>query len=41
MLVPEWVAGTVIAAFLLALLAGVIPAVTAARLDPVRCLKDD
>ena len=40
-LVPEWVAGTVIAAFLLAVLAGVIPAVTAARLDPVRCLKDD
>lgn len=40
-LVPEWYLGTVLAAFLLAVLAGVIPAFTAARLDPVRCLKDD
>jgi lipoprotein-releasing system permease protein len=40
-LVPSWYLGTVIAAFLLAVLAGVIPAFTAARLDPVRCLKDD
>jgi lipoprotein-releasing system permease protein len=40
-LVPEWVFGTALCAFLLAVLAGVVPAVTAARLDPVRCLKDD
>jgi lipoprotein-releasing system permease protein len=40
-LVPEWVFGTALCALLLAVLAGVIPAVTAARLDPVRCLKDD
>jgi ABC-type lipoprotein release transport system permease subunit len=40
-IVPEWILGTVLAAFALAVLAGVIPAVTAARLDPVRCLKDD
>jgi lipoprotein-releasing system permease protein len=40
-LVPEWVFGTALAALALAVLAGVIPAMTAARLDPVRCLKDD
>jgi lipoprotein-releasing system permease protein len=41
LIVPSWVLGTVIGAFLLAVLAGVIPAFTAARLDPVRCLKDE
>ncbi len=40
-LLPEWVAGTVIVAVLLSILAGVIPAALAARLDPVRCLKDE
>jgi lipoprotein-releasing system permease protein len=37
----NWIAGTVVVAFCLAVIAGVIPALTAARLDPVRCLKDD
>jgi lipoprotein-releasing system permease protein len=40
-IVPEWVYGTALAALALAIVAGVIPALTAARLDPVRCLKDD
>jgi lipoprotein-releasing system permease protein len=40
-LVWTWELGTVLAAFSLAVLAGIIPAVMAARLDPVKCLKDD
>lgn len=37
---PEWIGGVALGAFLLATLAGAISAAAAARLDPVRCLKD-
>ncbi len=37
---PAWIGGVALGAFLLATLAGAISAAAAARLDPVRCLKD-
>jgi lipoprotein-releasing system permease protein len=40
-LLPEWVAGVAIGAFLCAVVASLIPAWYASRLDPVKCLKHE
>lgn len=40
-LVPEWVAGVTVGAFLCAVVASLVPAWLASRLDPVKCLKHE